>query len=166
MDHTPYITKLSLELVFIILESGLTCRNYLRLCNFRFFLHAAQELLFQEFYGNNRNLKPFLQTILDNERLASHVKRINLQNLCVPSNHTIWSSYELSLFTNRIASFGLPQEITRHWTKYLVRGHGEALGALALACLPNLCKIKIWADIQFQYEDQRLRRFLTNGKPF
>jgi hypothetical protein len=170
-DLVPYITKLPFELVVIILKFGLACRDYLVLCNFKFFLHAAQELLFQEYYGNSRNLQPFLRTILRNARLASHVKRVNLQNLREPTKHTWLPQDErlglgLSLFTNRIASLGLPQEITAHWTEYIARGHGEALGALALACLPKLRKLEIWADDQFQPEDERLSRFLIGGKPF
>lgn len=160
------ILTLPPELVLMILESDLCQVDYLNLCYIRFFRHFTEQLLYQEFRGHHANLRPFLRTILGNNRLASYVQHVNLQNLCyaapVQSRTRGWRR----LVNTRVRTLALPPAMEDYWIRQLRRGNGEALAGLLLVCLPNIKKLEVWAEDRYEYRERRLADFNMLGKPF
>lgn len=69
------ITALPYELLYIIF-SFLTRPDLLVQCYIRRFHNVAQDVLYQEFQTDGRNIAVFLKTVLSNKTLASRVRRV------------------------------------------------------------------------------------------
>lgn len=151
----------------LVLELGnLNHEDFLVLCLFQLFHKAATTLLYQDFYGSNQNLPAFLVTILKSKSHAASVRRVNFRNLSAQRRKRRPSTSQLNLFIAHVDFLHQSLSVRNYWISHLRRGHGEALGALALAYLPNVRKLEIWADNDSEYREKILPRFRIEGKPF
>ena len=130
-------TALPYELLYIIISS-LTRPDLLNLCYIRRFRHVAQDVLYQEFHTDGRNVAMFLRTILSNKKLASRVRRIYMKEYYLYGDMQYPESF-VAFLTQHLLHLDIPLHVKELWCKQIT--HRRALATLLLSHLPRLEKL-------------------------
>jgi hypothetical protein len=132
-------TALPYELLYIIF-SFLTRPDLLSQCYIRQFRNAAQDVLYQEFHTDGRNVAIFLRTILFNKTLASRVRRVYMTEDFLYGDMQYPESF-VALLTQHLLHLNIPSHVKELWSKQIT--HRRALAALLLSHLPRLERLEI-----------------------
>jgi len=132
-------TALPYELLYIIF-SFLTRHDLLNVCSVRRFRNVAQDLLYQEFHTDGRNVAMFLRTILFNKTLASRVRRVYMKEYYLYGDRQYTESF-VALLTQHLLHLDIPLHVKVLWCKQIT--HRRALATLLLSHLPRLEKLEI-----------------------
>jgi hypothetical protein len=145
-------TALPYELLYIIF-SFLTRPDLLSQCYIRQFRNAAQDVLYQEFHTDGRNVDMFLQTILLNKTLASRVRRVYMKKGYLYGDRRYSKSF-VALLIQHLLDLNIPSNVKELWSKQIT--HRRALAILLLAHLPKLERFEITS----MGEDARISRLV------
>jgi hypothetical protein len=132
-------TALPNELLYIIF-SFLTRPDLLSQCYIRQFRNVTQDLLYQEFHTDGRNVAIFLRTILFNKTLASRVRRVYMTEYYLYRDMQYPESF-VALLTQLLWDLDIPSHVKELWSKQIT--HRRSLATLLLSCLPRLERLEI-----------------------
>jgi hypothetical protein len=132
-------TALPYELLYIIF-SFLTRPDLVNLCYVRRFRNVAQDLLYQEFHTNGRNVAMFLRTVLFNKTLASRVRRVYMKEYYLYGDIQYTESFAV-LLTLHLLHLDIPSHVKVLWCRQIT--HRRALATLLLSHLPRLERLEI-----------------------